>query len=56
MGNWKTNAMVKRYAHLANEQLREGVRALDAVCDGHALVTSENDSENKANKEKPVSR
>jgi hypothetical protein len=31
MGNWKTAAMMRRYAHLTDEQLREGESRLAEV-------------------------
>ena len=33
MGNWKTRAMVARYAHLADETLREGAATLARIID-----------------------
>ena len=42
MGNWKTRTMVDRYAHLADETLREAAAKVAAIVGrGHTVVTNE---------------
>src|SRR5262249_20915048 len=46
MGNWKDRRMLARYAHLADETMREAAGTLSEIVagkarrDGHAMVTS----------------
>ena len=49
MGNWKTRTMVKRYAHLADETLRDAAGHLAAVVkrDGHDMDTAESRAESE---------
>lgn len=45
MGNWKTRAMLDRYAHLADETLREAAGTVARlVARGHTTVTSAKDA------------
>jgi integrase len=58
LGNWKTNSVCRRYAHVADEVMRSGAAALDAAMSrpGHNTVTLDDDDVGEVVPLKPQGR
>lgn len=58
MGNWRTRSMLDRYAHLADETMREAAGKLASIVaggGGHTVVTSEQTGPGESDEEQAVS-